>query len=210
MKLYGEHGWGSALIEAQLEWYGIDYEFKAVGDLFKSADARDKLAESNPISQVPTLVMDDGSIMTESAAITLLLAEQQNDESLVPASGSPERAAFLRWLIFIVANVYPTYTYADDPSRFVAAEDARKDYENTVRAWGERMYSVLEDNAGQPWFLGDRFSAIDIYLCLMTRWEPGRKWFEEHAPKLLTIAIAAEQVDELKETWTRNFRVSQI
>lgn len=205
MKLYGERGWGSALIEAQLEWYGLDYEFEAVGDLFKSARARDKLADTNPIAQVPTLVMEDGSIMTESAAITLLLAEQQNDDSLVPSPGSDERATFLRWLIFIVANVYPTYTYADDPARFVFAIDAQKDYENTVHDWGKKMYSVLEDYAGQPWFLGDRFSAIDIYLCLMTKWEPGRKWFEEHAPKLHSIATAAEQVEKLKKTWTRNF-----
>jgi hypothetical protein len=33
---------------------------------------------------------------------------------------APERAKFLRWLVFIVANIYPTFTYADDPSRFVA------------------------------------------------------------------------------------------
>ena len=206
MKLYGEPGWGSALIEAQLDWYGLDYEFEAVGDLFRSAEARDKLEGANPIVQVPTLIMDDGSTMTESAAITLLLADKQADDSLVPAAGSAERAAFLRWLIFIVANVYPTYTYADDPSRFVSAVDAQKDYESTVHNWGKKMYLVLEENARQPWFLGDRFSAIDIFLCVMTRWEPGRKWFEKNAPKLYAIATATGQVDELRSTWERNFK----
>jgi GST-like protein len=205
VKLYGEPGWGSALIEAQLDWYQLDYEFEPVGNLFKSGRARDKLAEINPIAQVPTLVMDDGSIMTESAAITLLLAELRNDESLVPGTGSPERAAFLRWLVFLVANIYPTYTYADEPSRFVSARDARQDYRETVLDWGRRMYRVLEDAAGQPWFLGERFSAIDIYVCLMTRWEPGRNWIEKHAPKLFSIASATERNDRLRNTWERNF-----
>ena len=91
----------------------------------------------------------NGSIMTESAAITLLLAEQRNDDSLVPGAGSAERAAFLRWLVFVVANIYPTYTYADEPSRFVSAEDARQDYRETVLDWGKRMYRVLEKAAGQ-------------------------------------------------------------
>lgn len=205
MKLYGRRGWGSALIEAQLDWYGIDYEFEAVGDLFRSAEARRKLAETNPISQVPALVLDDGTVMTESAAITLLLAETTENDSLVPSPGSPGRATFLRWLVFIVANIYPTYTYADDPSRFVAAEGAQKDYERAVRAWGEKMYTVLEANASRPWFLGETFSAIDIYLSVMTRWEPGRAWFGENAPTLSAIALATERVDELRETWARNF-----
>ncbi|NIV16910.1 MAG: glutathione S-transferase [Woeseiaceae bacterium] len=205
MKLYGEPGWGSALIEAQLDWYGLDYEFEAVGNLFKSDEARDKLTEINPIAQVPTLVMDDGSVMTESAAITLLLAEQRNDDSLVPSAGSADRAAFLRWLIFIVANIYPTYTYADDPSRFVKAKEAQEGYKDTVHDWGKKMYLVLEEAAGQPWFLGERFSAIDIYVCLMSRWEPGREWFEEHAPKLISIASATKQKDRLRNTWIRNF-----
>lgn len=208
MKLYGRPGWGSAIVEAQLDWYGVDYEAEYIGSLFKSAGARDRLSQKNPIAQVPTLEMDDGSIMTESAAITLLLAEMTGDDSLVPSPASPERAAFLRWLIFIVANVYPTYTYGDEPARFVVEKDAQEGYERAVRAWGERMYSVLEDHGSQPWFLGERFSAIDIYLCVMSTWEPGRKWFEEHAPKLYAIATAAEQVDKLKETWKRNFRES--
>lgn len=208
MKLYGELGWGSAIVEAQLDWYGFEYEFEATGSLFKSAEARDRLSAKNPVAQVPTLEMDDGSIMTESAAITLLLAEMTGSDSLVPSPGSDERAKFLRWLIFIVASVYPTYTYGDDPARFVQAKEAQDGYERAVRAWGEKMYTVLENNASQPWFLGDRFSAIDIYICVMSKWEPGQQWFEEHAPRLSAIATAAEQVDTLKETWERNFRKS--
>ncbi len=73
MKLYGELGWGSVLTEAQLDWYEIDYDFERVGDLFKSPGSRQKISEINPIAQIPTLVMDDGTVMTESAAITLHL-----------------------------------------------------------------------------------------------------------------------------------------
>ena len=59
------------------------------------------------------------------AAITLLLADIAGNDSLVPAPGAPERGKFLRWLVFIVANIYPTFTYADDPSRFVSVNAAR-------------------------------------------------------------------------------------
>jgi GST-like protein len=88
MKLYGEPGWGSAIVEAQLEWYGLPYEFESVGNIFKSAEARQQLTDVNPIAQVPTLVLEDGTVMTESAAITLLLAESNRDDSLVPSPGT--------------------------------------------------------------------------------------------------------------------------
>ena len=108
--LYGRRGWGSTVVEAQLDWLRLDYTYEAVGDLLRSAEARKSLAPVNPLAQVPTLVLPNGQILTESAAITLYLADVTGSEELVPPPGSVERPDFLRWLIFLVANVYPTYT----------------------------------------------------------------------------------------------------
>ena len=69
--LYGRRGWGSAIVEAQLEWLGLDYTYQAVGDLLRSAEARRSLAPVNPLAQVPTLVLANGNVLTESAAICL-------------------------------------------------------------------------------------------------------------------------------------------
>ncbi len=205
MKLYGEPGWGSAIIEAQLTWYGLDYEFEAVGDLFESEDSRRWLADKNPVAQVPTLELDDGTIMTESAAMTLHLAETQNDYSLVPEPNDPQRAMFLRWLIFIVANIYPTYTYADEPSRFVPDENARQGFDDQVGRYGEKLYGMLEQVAGSPWFLGEKFSAIDIYIYTMSHWRPRLPWFKENAPRLYAIAQATKDIEKLKSVWDANF-----
>src|SRR5882672_12971745 len=205
LKLYGEHGWGSAIVEAQLAWYGLEYDFEQVGDLFKSADSRRRLTSVNPLAQVPTLVLADGTVMTESAAITLLLAETANDDSLVPRAADPLRPVFLRWLIFLVANVYPTYTYADDPSRFVAASDAQQSFKDAVSRYACKLYSLLERQAEQPWFLGSRFSVLDVYLTVMAHWRPGRTWFAEHAPRLSAIATKTEALDRLAAVWRKNF-----
>jgi GST-like protein len=207
-KLYGHAGWGSALVEAQLVWYGLPFAFEDVGNLFTSADARAKLAVINPLAQVPTLVLPDGSIMTESVAITLLLADIAGKESLVPAPQAKERAKFLRWLVFLVANIYPTFTYADDPARFVALEDARKPFREAVDAYAQKLWRQVEAETGNPWFLGERFSALDIYLAIMTRWRPRRGWFEAETPRLFALARRADQVPELAEVWKRNFPTS--
>ena len=204
-KLYGRAGWGSTIVEAQLVWYGLPFTFEPVDDLFKSPDARAKLEKVNPLAQVPTLVMPDGGVMSESAAITLLLADVTGQETLVPRAGSPERAAFLRWLVFLVANIYPTFTYADDPSRFISLTAARDPFRAATDAYAQKLWRQIDGEVGSPWFLGDRFSALDIYLDVMSRWRPKRGWFETETPHLFAIARRTDQVPELAPVWKRNF-----
>jgi GST-like protein len=102
--LYGNPGWGSALVEAQLDWLGLSYRYEAVGNLFTSVEARERVGAVNPLAQVPTLVLGDGRVLTESAAITLYLADLTGRDDLVPDPKAPERAEFLRWLVYFVAN----------------------------------------------------------------------------------------------------------
>ena len=204
MQLFGEPGWGSAIVEAQLDWYGLAYDFERVGNLFKSAEGRQRLSAVNPLAQIPTLVLADGTVLTESAAITLYLAELTGQDSLVPKVGDAARLPFLRWLVFLVANVYPTYTYGDEPARFVDGADAAQSFRSHVDAYAKKLYSQLESVAASPWFLGERFSALDIYVCVMTRWRPKREWFATNTPDLAAIAARAEQVPELVACWGRN------
>ena len=203
--LWGRAGWGSTLVEAQLVWYGLPFRFEPVGDLLREPDSRIRLQAVNPLAQVPTLILPDGQIMSESAAITLLLADIAGSDSLVPTPGAPERAAFLRWLVFIVANIYPTFTYADDPARFVSVSAARDPFRAATDAYAQRLWKQVEAHARAPWFLGDRFSALDIYISVMTRWRPRRGWFETETPKLFAIARRVDGRLELAEVWKRNF-----
>jgi GST-like protein len=204
-KLYGRLGWGSVLIEAQLVWYGLPYTLEEVDDLFKSAEAREKLAAVNPLAQVPTLVLPDGRIMTESAAITLQLADSTDKRPLVPSPGHATRPDFLRWLVFLIANIYPTYTYADDPSRFVSDAAAAKQFKASVDAYRLKLWGEVEGVAQAPWFLGANFSALDIYMAAMTHWTPRRPWFIANCPRATHIALATEALPELADVWKRNF-----
>ena len=204
--LYGEPGWGSAIVEAQLAWYGLPFRFEATGDLLGSEPARDKLRPVNPVMQVPTLVLPDGTVMTESAAITLHLADLTGRDDLVPGPQAPERAAFLRWLVFLVANIYPTFTYADVPTRFVKHEEAAKAFLGETNAYAQRLWLAVEAAAGTPWFLGARPSALDIYFAVMTKWRPKRAWFEEHAPRVLAAAVAAGALPSVAPVMARNFK----
>ncbi len=75
---------------------------------------------------VPTLELENGAIVTETAAIALMVLDRRPD--LAPPVGQAERQQFQRLLIWFVANVYPTFTYADYPERWVpdAPEQLKK------------------------------------------------------------------------------------
>jgi GST-like protein len=203
--LYARKGWGSVLVEAQLEFYGLPFRLVEVGDLFASGEARAALREVNPLAQVPTLVLPDGTVMTESAAITLLLADITGRDDLVPGPGAPERAAFLRWLVFLVTNIYPCFTFADDPARFVAIEAAQRPFRIAVDEHLTELWGVVEPACASPHFLGERFSALDIFAAAMTRWRPRRPWFAEHCPRLSAVAAAADHHPRLEAVWDSNF-----
>jgi GST-like protein len=201
-------GWGSALVELQLAWYGLPHELIETGDLFDSAEARDRLSRLNPRAQIPTLVLPSGAVMTESAAITLHLADITGRDDLVPGPDAAERAAFLRWLVFIVANIYPCHTFADDPARFVADPGAAKIYRARVDEHHRKLWrevAAFVEGRGGPWFLGQRFSALDLYLAVMTNWRPGKDWFAAEAPGLLAIGRAAGGRAEITGAMKRNF-----
>ncbi len=204
--LYARPGWGSAIVELQLAWYGLPYRLEDAGDLLSSPEARARLAPLNPVAQTPTLTLPDGTVMTESAAITLLLADAATpDSTLVPPPGDPTRPAFLRWLVFIVANIYPTFTYADIPARFVDHPAGQPGFKAQVDAYARRLWHALESQAGTPWFCGPNLTALDLYLGVMTRWRPNRPWFAAHCPRLFAIAEAADALPALRAVWQRNF-----
>lgn len=204
-KLFGRPGWGSTLVEAQLAWYGLPYEVEDFDDLFKSAAARERLSAINPLAQVPTLVLPNGRVMTESAAVTLHLADVTGSHELVPGPGAAERPEFLRWLVFLVANIYPTFTYADDPARFVPGEPAQQGFRANVDAYAQLLWRQVEGAAGDPWFCGAPFTALDLYIGVMTSWRPRRPWFAENCPLLHAIALRAEAQPRVAAVWRRNW-----
>ncbi|HUI99070.1 MAG TPA: hypothetical protein VLY46_02490, partial [Usitatibacter sp.] len=63
----------------------------------------------------------------------------------------------------------------------------------------------MEALAGEPWFHGERRSALDLYLAAMTRWRPGVLWFAKRAPRLVAIARRAAQLPSVAPVMARNF-----
>ncbi|MDR3419459.1 MAG: glutathione S-transferase family protein [Nevskia sp.] len=203
--LLATRGAGSMLIEAGYALAGVPLHVEYV-DYTQPGPGLDHLRALNPLGQVPTLQRANGTVMTESAAILLQLAEAHPHAGLAPALGDSQRADFLRWLFFLVSAVYPTFTYGDEPQRWVLDEiSARQLRRSTDQRRAEAWQQLERSLDPAPWLLGERFSLLDVYIGVMTRWRPRRAWFAERCPKLYAVALGVDARPELAEVWRRNF-----
>lgn len=187
--LIGNPGCGSAIVEAALALSDLPYETEML-EIWQPGPERERLFQLNPLGQVPILILPDGTLMTESAAMVLHVIDQAPDAGLAPGPRNPARPAFLRWLIFLVASIYPTFTYGDDPSRYVNEQEARDELRAVTEAECQRAWRQIETGIAGPWMLGETRSALDLFVWVMTHWRPRRQWFSDYCPKLARIADA--------------------
>ena len=199
--VYGVPGWGSAIGELMLTLANIPYHFVNVAGFDQPGPQRDSLMQINPLCQVPTLRLADGSVMTETAAMALMILDSRPD--LAPAPGTAQRHQFQRLLIWLVANVYPTFTYADYPQRW-AADAAEQLRQNCIR-YRQSLYLWLEQQlAAGPYALGAEITLLDCYIATMCRWGPRREWFSAHTPKFVAVADKVCQHPDLQQVLRDN------
>lgn len=84
-----------------LEWKGVKYEYVSV-NLLKSEHSSPEYVEMNPSGLVPALVLDDGTVMSQSVAIMEYLEEIIPDHPLLPID--PKRRALVRQAVNIIAG----------------------------------------------------------------------------------------------------------
>ena len=202
--LLGSKGCGSAIVESAFAIASIHFDYEEV-DYSADSPTRSRLLAVNPLGQVPALVLPDGAVMTESLAIIHHINDHAPKAGLIPPVGDPARDAFYRWAVFIVAAIYPTFTYGDDPKKWVADEAGSKLLRESTNGHREGLWKELDAVAGSPWFLGERMSALDLYIAAMVFWRPGRKWFDANAPRISAIAKRAAALDAVAPVIARNF-----
>jgi glutathione S-transferase len=168
MKLYGfgPTRWLRALWG--LRELGVDVELMPV-NLLAGEHRRPEFLAINPAGKVPVLV-DGDSVIPESAAIVLYLAEKYPDRELMPTD-LKERAQVYRWVMFAMTELeQPLWRIAKHT--FVLPEDKRLPQD--VALAGEdfaAMAGVLERHMeGRQFVVGDRVTAADCVTAYLMDW----------------------------------------
>lgn len=203
--VYGSPGYGSTLVEAGLELLGLPWTSVQAGPN-GTAEEQALLQSMNPLKQTPVLVTPEGRVLTESAAILIWLGDLHPERGLTPALEAPERADFLRWMAFIPAQIYPMYLLKDHPDRWVRDPDAGDDLREAAIEQIKRAWAAMEALvAPAPWILGERMSLLDVYVAIVSRWTPRRRWFRDACPKLNAVAERVDALPELQTFWGERF-----
>ena len=183
-KLYWSRSTGAILPQALLEEVGAEYE-KIVIDSKKDEHRSEAFLSVNPMGQIPALILPDGTLMTESAAMLLLIVDRHPEASLAPAIESSERARFLRWVLFLASALYPAILRVYYSERYSTDSTAAEGIRAAAKADVDRQFAILEDALDPgPYLLGEAFSAVDIFLWMLIDWHPDPERLFEWAPRL--------------------------
>jgi glutathione S-transferase len=126
----------------------------------KRAENCTDFAELNPLTQVPTLVLDDGQVLTENLAVLMWLGSQAPERGLVPPPGTPAHYQVLRWLSLISTELHKHVLFR------VLALIAVDDEKPRARAAAAAPLAALERHlaGGAQELVGNQFTIADAHL----------------------------------------------
>jgi GST-like protein len=185
LTLYGARGSGAAAIEAALVLAGLPYRVVEAATWLPES-ALDELRAVNPLGQIPTLRLDDGSVLTESAAILIHLGLAVPQSGLLPVD-PVARAQAIRGLVYIAANCYAAIGVIDYPERWCADcdEATGKRIRAGTRERLHALWTIFADMfTPRPYLSGAQPGALDLLAAVVSRWSGARAHLAEHRPGL--------------------------
>ena len=164
MKLYYAPGACSLAPHIALYETGLPFEIEKVDFATKKTDRGDDFMQIDPKGYVPTIRLNDGSILTEGGAILQYIADHQPDSGLAPKAGTMERYRLQEWLTFIGTEIHKAFSPMFNEA---ASEEVKTNARNLLT---KRLGYVETQLVNKPYLMGDTFSVADAYLFTVVRW----------------------------------------
>jgi len=176
------------IVHLMLEELGAPYELKVL-DFQKGEHKTPAYLAINPMGKVPAIV-HRGVVVTEAAAICVYLADAFPAKGLAPKIDDPQRGTYLRWFFFGAACFDPAVV-----DKMLGRPPAERK--------GAVGYGTLEDTINAlekaispgPYILGERFSAVDLYVgsqiihSMMVKAIEPRPAFEKYAERIMARPV---------------------
>ena len=167
-KLYYADGSASMGIQVLLEEIGVPYNLVQSTIDMNKARPPEQLA-INPNGWIPVLVGDEA--IYEAAAITIYLCDKYPSAELAPKTNEATRGLFLQTLVYFSNSIQNAFQLNYYPDRFAETEES---HTNVMLRGIRRLretWKIIDNQIGDNhWILGDKFSAADIYLFMLTTW----------------------------------------
>lgn len=169
--------WASLAVRLTLEEFQIPYKAALIDE---NANERDSSAfrKMSPLGLVPAFTTPDGS-MCETTAILLWLGDQH--PGIAPDPSSTERAAYLKWFLFVNNSIHNNILSLFHPDRVSSASCSEETMQN-ARAQIQVALGIIESmvaNERPYWLSSNSPTPLNYYISLLMRWMNG---FEESHP----------------------------
>lgn len=164
MKLFYKPGACSLASHITLREAGKAVSLVSVDLMKKRLENGDDFFAINPKGQVPALLLDDSTLITEGVAIMQYVADNAPESQLLAPVGTLPRYKTLEWLNFIATELHKGFTPLFRPG-------TPEEYKPTVRALLEKKLQYVNDTLSQQeWISGAHFTVADAYLFTVLRW----------------------------------------
>jgi glutathione S-transferase len=167
MKLFYAPGSCALLPHIVLLEAGLPFTAIKVDEHTKMVEDGGDYRNVNPLGYVPALVLDDGTLLTEGAAIVQYIADQVPSKRLTPPNGTIERTKLQAWLNFFSSEIHkgafgPLF-YKD------ISEESKKIFRQRLMARYAHLDRHLAEN---EYLMGNDFTVADAYLLTVSNWAP--------------------------------------
>jgi glutathione S-transferase len=180
-KLYNVKRWGSMGVHLLLEELGVPYQnIWMTPEQAKAPEFK----ELSPLGMIPAMGLPDGRTMIESAAMVSFLVTAHPEKGMAPPAGTSDSGMFFSWLHFMSTNIY-----------------------RQVDLWSEgdpnlhNLLAIAESHLKEdgPFMMGEDFSALDIYLFMLTIWgKPTEQAVLDMFPAIASVCMEMRQRPKLK------------
>ncbi len=206
--LYGKKGSGSASTQIALDIIGAPYRIVETASWETNAAFAD-LLKANPLGQIPTLVLPDGSVLSESAAILIHLGELHPESGLLPRAPA-QRAQAVRGMVFVAANCYAAISVIDFPERWCSDADHDDAVKERIRAGARgRLHAYWEMFAdifpARPYLGGERLGALDVHAAVVSRWSGARAHLQACRPEFYATLMRIEAQPQVAAVFAQHW-----
>jgi glutathione S-transferase len=135
----------------------------------------------------------------------IYLADLDGTYRYAPAPGSPPRARYLRWIVYLSANLYMTDLRFTYPQRYTADPAGADAVKRAAIDRSAEEWRVFADALGEgPFILGAAMSAADIYAAMIAAWDLDMPAFLARHPNVRRLCSQVSADPTIAEIWKRH------
>jgi len=188
MKLFYAPGSSSLLPHIVLYEAGLPFVAVKIDEHTKIIEGGGDYRTVNPLGYVPALVLDDGTLLTEGAAIVQYIADQVPFKNLAPPNGTIERTKLQSWLNFFSSEMHkggfsPLF-YKGVP------EEAKDIFRARLKARFAHLNQYLGSN---KYLMGRDYSIADVHFFVVSNWA---NWVNFDLSPYTNVASCRERIAE--------------